>query len=53
MNALKAKAIRSLRVCAHLNIRQAKAARKAGSERMAAYHLQVALECRRDAHSLR
>lgn len=47
------KAIRSLRVCAWMNIRQAKAARKAGRERMAVYHAQVALDCRRDANSLR
>ena len=53
MTATCAKAIRSLRVCAWLNIRQAKAARTAGRERLAAYHLQVALECRRDANSLR
>ena len=53
MTATCTKAIRSLRVCAWLNIRQAKAARKAGRERMAAYHANVALECRRDANSLR
>ena len=53
MTATCDKAIRSLRVCAHINLRQAKAARKAGRERMAAYHLQVAKDCRRDANSLR
>ena len=46
-------AIRSLRVCAHLNLRQSRTARQAGRERMAAYHLQVALDCRRDANALR
>ncbi len=47
------KAIRSLRIVAHINLRQAKAARKAGRERLATYHAQVALDCRRDANALR
>lgn len=53
MTATCTKAIRSLRICAHINIRQAKAARKAGRERLATYHAQVALDCRRDANALR
>lgn len=48
-----AKAMRSLRVVAHLNIRQARDAKKQNRPRMAAYHLQVALDCRRDANALR
>lgn len=53
MNDNRTKAIRSIRVCAWLNIKQAKAARAAGRLRMAAYHLAVALECRRDSNALR
>lgn len=53
MTATCAKAIRSLRVCAHINLRQAKAAKAANRPRMAAYHAQVAKDCRRDANSLR
>ena len=53
MTAHTLKTIRSLRVCAHLNIRQARAARNAGRERLALYHAHVALACRRDALSLR
>lgn len=46
-------AIRSLRVCAHINLKQARAAKTASRPRMAAYHLQVAKACRRDANALR
>jgi hypothetical protein len=53
MSATCQKAIRSIRVCAWINIKQAKAARKAGRERLATYHAAVALQCRRDANSLR
>lgn len=47
------RAVRSIRVCAWINIKQAKAARQSGRQRMAAYHLNVAKECRRDANSLK
>ena len=47
------KAIRSLRICARINLRQARDAKKQNRPRMAAYHLQVAKDCRRDANSLR
>jgi len=47
------RAVRSLRVCAWLNIKQAKQHRQNGRQRMAGYHLSVAIECRRDANSLR
>ena len=53
MSATCQQAIRSIRVCAWINIRKAKAARKAGRERLATYHAQVALDCRRDANALR
>jgi hypothetical protein len=53
MSANCAKAIRSLRVVARINLRQAREAKRQDRPRMAAYHLQVALDCRRDAHSLR
>jgi hypothetical protein len=46
------KAMRSLRVVAHLNLKQARDAKKQNRPRMSAHHLQVALECRRDANAL-
>lgn len=47
------RAVRSMRVIAHLNIRQARAAKRAGNLRMAAHHTAVALESRRDANTLK
>lgn len=46
-------AVKSLRICALLNLRQARAAKCAGRLTLAAYHLKTALECRADAASLR
>lgn len=46
-------AVKSLRICALLNLRQARAAKCAGRLKLAAYHLKTALECRADAASLR
>lgn len=48
-----AKTIRSLRVIARINLRQARDAKKQNRPRMAAYHLEVALSSRRDANALR
>lgn len=47
------RAVRSIRVCAWINLKQAKSARQSGRPRMAAYHLNVAKECRRDANLLK
>jgi hypothetical protein len=53
MTGICDRAVRSIRVCAWVNIKQAKAARQSGRPRMASYHLNVALECRRDARLLK
>lgn len=50
--SMVARTIRSLRVCAHINLRQAKHAKQSGRERLARYHVEVALRCRADANSL-
>ena len=47
------KAIHSLRITAHINLRQARDARRQARPRLYAYHLEVALACRRDANALR
>lgn len=52
MTATCRKAIASIRTCARLNLRQARAAKRAARPRMAAYHLNVALQCRADANVL-
>ncbi|MEO5914840.1 MAG: hypothetical protein ABIS50_11445 [Luteolibacter sp.] len=53
MNETLHNAIRSIRVCAWINIKQAKVAKAAGRSLLANYHAAVALQCRRDANSLR
>ena len=53
MTATCRRAIESIRECAKLNIKQAKAAKAAGRVRMAAFHANVALSCRRDSNLLR
>jgi propanediol dehydratase small subunit len=53
MTATCKKAIQSIRIIARTNLRQARAAKQAGRPRMAAYHLDVCLSCRRDANALR
>ncbi len=47
-----ARSVRQFRICAHINLRLAREARKRGSERMTAYHLGVIRECRASAHAL-
>lgn len=47
------RAVRSLKACAKANIKQAKQYRQSGRQRMAAYHLNVAKDCRRDARLLK
>jgi hypothetical protein len=49
---LTAKAVRSIRAVAHMNLRQARVAKQAGYLRLYAWHLSVALDCRHDANSL-
>jgi hypothetical protein len=46
-------AVRSFRTIAHINLRQARAAKRNGLDRLAAHHLTVALENRADANALR
>lgn len=53
MSATCTRAVRSFRVIAHMNLRQAKAARRHGLQKLAAHHLAVALESRADANALR
>lgn len=53
MTATCQRAVRSLRVCAWINIKQAKQYRRNGRQRMADYHLSVAKECRRDSAQLK
>jgi hypothetical protein len=53
MTATCSRAVRSLRACAKLNLRQAKDAKLAGRPRLSAYHLSVARQCRADANALR
>lgn len=46
------RAVRSLRVIARLNLRQARAARAHGLALLAGHHIAVALEVRADANAL-
>jgi len=47
------RSVRSLRVCAHINIKRAKEQKRKGNDRMSAYYAKVAILCRRDANQLR
>ena len=53
MTATCSKAIRSLRVLAHINLKHARTAKKRGLVKLYAWHIQTALDCRRDANALR
>lgn len=48
-----ARAVRSFRVIAHLNLRQARTARRHGLDCLASHHIAVALESREHANALR
>jgi hypothetical protein len=48
-----ASAIRSLRVLAHINLRHARTAKKRGLAKLYLWHLETALDCRKDANALR
>lgn len=52
MTTLCRNAVTSIRHCARRNLRQAREAKRDGRPRMAAYHLNVALQCRTDANAL-
>jgi len=53
MSATCERAVRSLRICAWINIKRAKQYRRNGRPRMASYHLAVAKGCRNDANNLK
>lgn len=52
MTATCAKAVRSLRACARLELIRALSATLAGRPRMSVYHRGIAMQCRADARSL-
>lgn len=53
MNPIARNAIRSYRTIAHINLRQARTAKRHDLHCLAAHHLAVALESRAAANSLR
>jgi hypothetical protein len=46
------RAVITIKECALLNLKKARAAKLAGRERLAAYHLRIAIQCRADANAI-
>lgn len=53
MPASATNAVRSFRVIARINLRQARAAKRLGFDRLSSHHLACALESRSEANALR